>query len=154
MNKIYQLSDEDFTLLIQNSTSYLQCVLAVGYSKNGRYAYDLIKQRCKELGISTDHFKGNNGNGYHPKYSLDEILVKDSNYLNLSSLKNRLLKEGLIKYKCDICGNDGSWNGQELSLQLDHINGDHNDNRLENLRLLCPNCHSQTETFSKKRKVV
>ena len=53
-----------------------------------------------------------------------------------------------------ICGNIGEWNGNSLSLQLDHINGIHTDNRIENLRMLCPNCHSQTETFSKRKREV
>lgn len=53
-----------------------------------------------------------------------------------------------MEYKCACCGNTGEWNGRPLVLQLDHINGDNCDNRLENLRFLCPNCHSQTDTFA------
>lgn len=56
-----------------------------------------------------------------------------------------------MEYRCSICGNTGEWNSKKLVLQLDHINGIHNDNRIENLRLLCPNCHSQTDTFCGKR---
>lgn len=137
--------------MIESSHSYAECVLKVGYSSvNGRYGSDLIKKRCKELGISTEHFAGN----YKPnkaKYDLSEILVEDSPYTNLTSLKKRIISEGILEYKCDICGNTGEWNGKQLSLQLDHINGKHTDNRIENLRLLCPNCHSQTETFSKRK---
>lgn len=150
MNKVYQLSDDEFRSLIANSTSYLQCVVAVGYTKNGRYPYDIIKRRCEELNISTDHFKGSSF--YNKKRELDDILVENSTYLNTSHLKERLLKEGLLEYKCEICGNTGEWNGNPLSLQLDHRNGNHTDNRIENLRLLCPNCHSQTDTFSTKMK--
>ena len=61
------------------------------------------------------------------------------------------IKEGLKEDKCEICGCSNEWNGKPLILQLDHINGNHSDNRLENLRIVCPNCHSQTETFSNKR---
>ena len=63
-----------------------------------------------------------------------------------------LYKSGWKEYKCEICG-ISEWQGKELSLQLDHINGINNDNRIENLRLLCPNCHSQTETFSGRGEI-
>lgn len=63
-------------------------------------------------------------------------------------IRDRILKYNLLPYKCACCGNTGNWNGQELVLQVDHINGIHTDNRLENLRFLCPNCHSQTDTFA------
>ena len=56
-----------------------------------------------------------------------------------------------MEYKCSQCGNSGEHNGLPLSLQLDHINGDSKDNRLRNLRIVCPNCHSQTETYAGKR---
>lgn len=77
---------------------------------------------------------------------LDQVLVKNSTY-SRSQLKKRLIKEGLLEYKCINC-DIAEWRGSEITLQLDHINGVHNDNRLENLRLLCPNCHSQTNTFA------
>jgi Zn finger protein HypA/HybF involved in hydrogenase expression len=60
------------------------------------------------------------------------------------------IKEGLLIYKCYKCGID-SWNDEPINLQLEHINGNHFDNRLENLTLLCPNCHSQTKTFCRKK---
>lgn len=86
------------------------------------------------------------------KYSLEEILVENSNYNNRTSLKKRILDEKLLEYKCALCGNTGEWMGKELSLQLDHKNGKNNDHRLKNLRFLCPNCHSQTETYAGKNK--
>ena len=84
------------------------------------------------------------------KLTLDEILVKGKNY-NSADLRKRLVEEGLKENKCELCGCEDEWNGKPLTLQLDHINGDHYDNRLENLRILCPNCHSQTETFSSRK---
>ena len=62
----------------------------------------------------------------------------------------RLVREGIKEYKCIICGRD-KWNDIPLTLHLDHINGDNTDNRIENLRILCPNCHSQTITYSKNK---
>lgn len=70
---------------------------------------------------------------------------------NNNGSKRRILKDNLKEHKCDECNCPPEWNGKTLILQLDHINGDNFDNRLENLRLLCPNCHSQTITFAGKK---
>lgn len=76
------------------------------------------------------------------------LLVENSEY-SRTNLKKRLVKEGFLKYCCCKCGLT-SWQGEDISLQLDHINGINDDNRIENLRLLCPNCHSQTTNFNRK----
>ncbi len=67
------------------------------------------------------------------------------------SVKRALLREGILSNKCDECGLD-EWRGKPLSIHVDHINGIHDDHRLENLRMLCPNCHSQTETYGAKNR--
>lgn len=81
----------------------------------------------------------------------DQVFVEHSTY-SRTSLKKRILKSNLIAYKCAICSMLPIWNGKDLVLQLDHINGINDDNRLENLRFLCPNCHTQTDTFSAKNR--
>lgn len=78
---------------------------------------------------------------------------KDHTYTKRRNIKRRIIKSGGINHlECNTC-NIETWNGKELKLHLDHINGNNDDNRLENLRFLCPNCHSQTETFGKIKKI-
>ena len=83
---------------------------------------------------------------------LQEVLVVRSSYTNRQALKRKLIKADLLENLCVICHMGPEWNGKPLVLQLDHINGVGDDNRLENLRLLCPNCHSQTDTFGYRGK--
>ncbi len=115
--------------------------------------YNQAKTLIGILGISTSHWLGQaihrgKSIGPRPKRALSEVLVLGSSY-NRGELKKRLLREGLLTSVCAICGID-SWLGKALALHLDHKNGVYNDNRLHNLRLLCPNCHSQTETYAGK----
>ena len=83
-------------------------------------------------------------------FNLEEILCEDSRFSN-EYIKKIALKEELLYYKCYCCG-ISEWNGKELSLELEHKNGNSQDNRIENLELLCPNCHSQTNTFRGRNK--
>lgn len=82
---------------------------------------------------------------------IDQILIEESTF-NPTHLKKRLIRENLLKESCMKCGLGNTWCNEPISLQLDHINGIHNDNRLGNLRLLCPNCHSQTSTYAARNK--
>lgn len=152
-SKVYELTEEEFQQIIQESQSYAECCRKIGYSDKGRYGPDQIKKRCVELNISTAHFSSTSAaQKASTKYILDDILIENSTYANISRLKSRLISENRLEYICAICGNNGFWNNQPLILTLDHINGKHMDHRIENLRFLCPNCHSQTETFSGKNK--
>ncbi|VBB18631.1 HNH endonuclease [Yasminevirus sp. GU-2018] len=81
---------------------------------------------------------------------LGDILVENSTYSNRQVLANRMFSSKLMENKCAICGIPPIWNNTKLVLQLDHINGINDDNRIENLRMLCPNCHSQTDTYAGK----
>lgn len=155
-SKVYLMSDEEFKQIVANANSYSDCLRAIGLDTCGGSSTNILKRRINELQCSTEHFSKKNNPAYKKshgaKYTLDEILVENSSYSNLTRLKERLVREDRLEYKCSFCGNTGEWLGQKLSLQLDHINGKNNDNRIENLRFLCPNCHSMTETFAGKNK--
>lgn len=84
------------------------------------------------------------------KIPLKDILVENSTYQS-TKLKKRLVDEEIKQDRCEICGQGNTWNDKLLVLQLDHINGIHTDNRLENLRIVCPNCHTQTDTFCTRK---
>lgn len=110
----------------------------------------ILKEFIKEKNICVKHFVKNSGIFLTPK-SLSEILIKNSTYCS-STLKKRLLKQNILKNECYECGLLPIWNNKPIKLQIDHINGDHYDNRLENLRILCPNCHTQTDTYGSKQR--
>lgn len=114
----------------------------------GGSGYKRFYAFCSKYNINyNDYFKYDIRNTANRNKSIDDILVENSSYLHTNSLKHKLFKLDLIENKCVMCGNIGDWCGKKLSLHLDHINGKSNDNRLENLRILCPNCHSQTDTY-------
>ena|ERR1035437_2569729 len=98
---------------------------------------------------SGKHFHGLIKHTTTIRHSDEQVFVENSTYPR-HRLKERLIKFMIIDHKCQCCSIEHEWNNKPLILQLDHINGINNDNRLENLRFLCPNCHSQQETFAGK----
>ena len=79
----------------------------------------------------------------------EDVFVENSTYAR-HNIKRRIIQKNLLEYKCSECDLEDNWNGKPLSLQLDHINGVNNDHRLSNLRFLCPNCHTQQDTYAAK----
>jgi len=118
--------------------------------------YATLRKQIELLNIDTSHMAGMTWNKgkkspYVMERPLEEILVKDSDYASTNTLRKRLIRQGIFEPRCLSCGLT-EWLAQPIPLELDHINGDRFDHRLENLRLLCPNCHALTATYRGKNK--
>lgn len=156
-NKIYELSEDEFISLIRNSNNKAEVLFKLGYSvKENSWGYTLLRKRMEELHLNGTEFKGRSGfkdkvNESLKLENVDKILCENSPHTR-AVIKRFVLKNNLIPYKCSCCGNEGMWLDKPLSLQLDHINGNCSDHRLENLRWLCPNCHVQTSTHGSKNE--
>jgi hypothetical protein len=149
-------TEEEFVIAVKTSTSIRQVLNKLGLKEAGGN-YSITKTRIKNLGLDTSHFKGqawNKGKTLGPRKPVEELLVIDRKHPYQSfKLKNRLLQEGIKIHQCEFCGIT-EWQGKPAPLELDHINGINYDNRLENLRLLCPNCHAQTDTYRGRNKTL
>lgn len=112
--------------------------------------YNTLKKIIKEEKIDISHFKRFSQNINTKKRNISEYL-NNNHQISSYKLKNRLLNEGYKKYVCEKCGNT-EWFGKPIPLELHHINGDNTDNRLENLQILCPNCHACTDNYGGKNQ--
>jgi transposase-like protein len=140
-------SDAELAEAVEQSLSWAETLRRLGYCPSGGN-WRTLRRRTAELGISTDHFDpyaASRRRSRGDAVPLEEILVEGSNY-NRSHLKQRLYDVGLKRPVCELCGQGELWNGRRMSLILDHINGVRDDNRLENLRIACPNCAATLET--------
>ncbi len=148
-------TDEQLTAVVKDSKSYRSVLIKLSLIPAGGN-YDAIKRRVEELGISTEHFTGkgwNVGGLFVPKPAIpiEQLLVEDSNVQSYK-LKKKLFVKGLKQPKCELCGWAKIAPDGRIPLELDHINGIRKDNRLENLRILCPNCHSLQPTHRGRNK--
>jgi 5-methylcytosine-specific restriction endonuclease McrA len=152
---IWSESREDFQDRVNRCNSIADILRSFGFSI-GSANYRTVHKRIQEDRIDVSHIPL--GLDSNKGRVIDGTRVHSQQYLfsgsNISSnnLKKKLLRDGLLKNECSECGNPGVWKEKSLILQLDHINGIRNDNRLENLRILCPNCHTQTITYSGRNR--
>lgn len=153
-NKIYKLSDEQFVELLKKSSTISEVLFKLGYTVKGNsWGYSQVKRRMDDLNLDYSIFKGKSAVTKTNKLNnvKKEDILKENCKHQRTVLRRYVIKNNLIPYKCAICGCT-EWQGKTLSLELDHINGVNNDNRLENLRFLCPNCHSQTSTYGSRNQ--
>jgi hypothetical protein len=144
-----RFTDDQLRAAVAASRSWSETLRNLKYMSAGGN-WKTLKRHAQRLDIDTSHFDAHAAsieglrrhNGPKP---LDEILVENSIYKR-HALKMRLFKEGLKERACEICGQGEIWQGRRIALILDHINGVPNDNRFENLRILCPNCNATLDT--------
>lgn len=137
-------------------TSVRQMLQKFGLKETGGN-YSSMQKRCENFGVDISHFTGQGWNKPgHPKFAgnidLSKRLCIHEKRVSSSKTKEVVLNHGLKENKCEICG-CADWNGKPITLQLHHKNGNPCDDRLENLQILCPNCHSQTYSFCKRKEI-
>lgn len=153
-SRIWLMEHNEFSELVKNNTTYASILRILNYSTRGA-GNRMLKSRIQAEGIDDTHIKLGK---YQVMAQLrsrpdHEVFVENSTYLNGVSIKRRLINQKYKENVCSVCGLLPKWNNKVLSLQIDHINGVRTDNRLENLRLICPNCHSQTDNFAGKNRL-
>lgn len=140
------MNKEDFIKICQESNSMREASKKIPYTKKK------FVQLAKEYGCYKPNQggKGCKGEPNSSKIPLEDILAGKYPSYNRTHLKDRLISEGLKENKCEKCS-ISEWMGFPLSIQLHHKNGNSKDHKFENLEMLCPNCHSQTEFFSRRK---
>jgi hypothetical protein len=148
-------TDDQLSRAVARSISYAGVLRELGVPVTGG-SHAHLARRIRAMGIDTSHFLGQAHfrGTTRPRRKVEEILVvlpPGSARPRTPTLRRALLASG-VPHLCAICGCGGTWRGSALVLAIDHVNGDWLDNRLENLRFLCPNCHSQTATWCRKSR--
>ena len=153
-SSMWNIPKKDLLNIVKNSDSISKILKHYNYTiASGNFK--TLKARLNEDNIDYSHISlglnNNKGRKFPGKtIPLKEVMVKNSTYAR-GNLKKRLLRDGILENECKICGQLPEHNDKTLVMVLDHINGVNNDHRLENLRMLCPNCNSQQETFCGKK---
>ena len=158
MRILQHISDEDFKNKVKISRSFNNLAINCGYKKSSNNINHSLKKRILKQNIDVSHFTGIKWSkglkrpdlSKLKRQNLEDILINGKRFSS-KQLKKRLIEELNWIDECILCKIGPEYNGKPLTLQLDHINGDHDDNRIENLRILCPNCHSQTDTWGNKK---
>ena len=149
MSKLYDFSDEDFSKIVKESNSFRELSRKLGYNSHSGDLMNMLKNRISELNLNISHFSTYGKNRIE---RTEENIFIENSTANQSTLRRWYKKGNYTSYVCSICGQEPIWHGKDLTLILDHINGNNKDDRLENLRWVCPNCNQQLPTTNGKNK--
>ena len=148
----HRYTEEQLIDAVATSKSIRQVLVKLGLAPKGG-SYAVIKRYIKKLDLDTSHMTGqawNRGRSHGPRQPIEFYLVKGKS-VQSNMLRKRLIKEGIFDAVCSNCGLR-HWMGGPIPLELEHKDGDHCNNELSNLELLCPNCHALTSTYRGKNK--
>lgn len=142
----------EFARFVAESATWSELMRKCGYKNTGNRS--VVTKRIEEMGLDASHIPTGQGvpaikNRLAKKYKLEEILIENSSYGSMVCLRKRLQKELGWEHRCNGCKNT-QWRGHPIPLEVEHKNGIHNDNRIQNLEFLCPNCHALTDTYKGK----
>ena len=145
-----ELAAHDLVALADDCTSRAELLRRIGIEPSST-AYRVLAEAFARLGSDVVRLDARPTGSAVRRRPLEQILVADSDWSNTSELRQRLIAEGWKQARCERCGLD-SWQGEPMPLQLDHVNGDRRDHRIENLRVLCPCCHALTPTWGSRNR--
>lgn len=148
--KIDSFTNEEFSAIVAESYSMKEVAQKLGYASHSGDSGVRIRYRIDLLGLSTEHFSL--GHKRPTKRSPENIFIENST-ADQKTLRKYYLNGNYTEYVCSVCGQEPNWCGKPLTLILDHINGKNHDDRLENLRWVCPNCNQQLDTTNGKNIV-
>lgn len=148
---MYDWSEQRVRQAVENSSNYSDTLRYLGVPIAGNNITTL-KRKIEKFNIDVSHFTGRNYVLNNDKYIPYDEYKNNEKKIKTYLLKKKLFKEGLKEEKCEICGIK-EWMGKQIVFQIHHKDGDNKNNALDNLMILCPNCHSQTENFCKNTSI-
>ena len=150
MSLLNQYSKDELAHIVSISNSWKNLAKNLGYNCNSSDLKSQIQKRVFELEIDVSHFKSTRSG--QVERTEDNVFIKNST-ASQNTLRMWYKRGNYTEYKCSICGQEPFWNGKEMTLILDHIDGDNTNDELSNLRWVCPNCNIQLPTTNRRKNI-